>query len=189
VSSFAAEGEAVSETVAAAMTFLANTDALVIDLRRNGGGRPQTVALLSSYLFDAPVLLNSLYWREWDRTDDFWTSATVKGRRYGKDKPVFVLTSARTFSAAEEFAYNLKNLERATIVGETTGGGANPGGMRRLSEDFTMFVPMGRAINPVTKTNWEGTGVAPDVAVASENALQAALELARKAASSSPQPH
>src|SRR5207244_11399604 len=124
--SFAAQGEEMEEVAAAAMTFLANTDALVIDLRRNGGGRPEMVALVSSYLFDEPVHLNSLYWRERDRTDDFWTAGNVRGRHFGQGKPVFVLTSSRTFSGAEEFAYNLKSLKRALIVGETTGGCANP---------------------------------------------------------------
>src|SRR5206468_11911867 len=88
------------------------------------------------------------------------------------------LTSGRTFSAAEEFTNNLKTLKRATIVGETTGGGANPGGMERLSDHFGAFVPNGRAINPVTQTNWEGTGVAPDIAVAADQALAAAYRAA-----------
>ena len=117
------------EKAAAAMTFLADTDALIIDLRRNGGGLPEMVAVLCSYLFDSePVHLNSLYWRPQDTTQQFWTLPYVPGRRYvGKD--VYVLTSKRTFSGAEEFAYNLKNLKRATLIGETTGGGAHPGGL------------------------------------------------------------
>src|SRR5258706_4141497 len=181
IRSFAADGEGVGEIVAAAMTFLARCDALIVDVRRNGGGRPQTVALVSSYLFDRPVHLNNLYWREGDRTDEFWTSARVLGTRFGSTKPVFVLTSARTFSVAEEFAYNLKSLARAKIVGETTGGGANPGGIRSLTDDFSLFVPTGRAINPITRTNWEGTGVVPDVAVPADQALEAARQLALKA--------
>lgn len=171
------------ETVAAAFNFLANTDALIVDLRKNGGGSPEMVQLISSYLFDgAPVHLNSLYWREGDRTEEFWTRKEVAGRRYlGKD--VYVLTSSRTFSGAEEFTYNLKNLKRATIIGETTGGGAHPGGMHRLSEHFAMFVPTGRAISPVTKTNWEGTGVEPDVKIAADKALKTAhLHALRKQA-------
>ncbi|HEX7174680.1 MAG TPA: S41 family peptidase [Pyrinomonadaceae bacterium] len=163
-----------AETVAAAMNFVGGTDSLIIDLRRNGGGNPSMVALISSYLFGPePVHLNSLYWREGDRTDEFWTRKEVAGKRYlGKD--VYVLTSNRTFSGAEEFAYNLKNLKRATIVGETTGGGAHPGGGFRASEHFMAFVPTGRAINPITKTNWEGTGVEPDVKVAADHALKTA---------------
>ena len=142
-----------AETVAAAFNFLANTDALIIDMRKNGGGNPAMVALVCSYLFGAePVHLNSLYWREGDRTDEFWTLKEVAGKRYtGKD--VYVLTSNYTFSGAEEFSYNLKNLKRATIVGETTGGGAHPGGFNRLHQHFGAFIPTGRAINPITKTN------------------------------------
>ncbi|MBA2302189.1 MAG: S41 family peptidase [Acidobacteria bacterium] len=105
---------------------------------------------------------------------EFFTTAEVEGRRYGKDKPLFVLTSARTFSAAEEFTYNLKNLNRATIVGETSGGGAHPGGVRRITDHFGIWLPDGRAINPITKTNWEGTGIEPHIKVAAAGALQAA---------------
>lgn len=163
-----------AETVASAMSFIANTDALIIDLRQNGGGTPGMVTLLSSYLLGPePVHLNSLYWREGDRTEEFWTRREISGKRYlGKD--VYILTSKRTFSAAEEFTYNLKNLKRATIVGETTGGGAHPGGGFRINEHFHMFIPMGRAINPITKTNWESVGVEPDINVPADLALKTA---------------
>jgi hypothetical protein len=173
--------DAWDDKAAEVMSQLADTDALIVDLRRNGGGSPHRVAALSSYLFEQPTHLNSLYWREGDRTDDFWTAKEVKGKRFGQSKPVYVLTSKRTFSGAEEFAYNLKNLKRATIVGETTGGGAHPGGMRKLAGDFRMFVPTGRAISPITRTNWEGTGVAPDVATPADEALERAKALALKA--------
>jgi len=166
------------DTVVAAMNLLAHTDALVIDLRDNGGGSAETVALLSSYLFDQATHLNSIYWRPDDSTRQFWTTTHVDGQRYGGTKNVYVLTSSRTFSAAEEFSYNLKSLKRATIVGETTMGGAHPIIIARLHDHFSAFVPAGRAINPVTKTNWEGTGVQPDVAVPETQALRAAHELA-----------
>ena len=173
--------DAWDEQAAEVMSRLADADALIVDLRRNGGGSPHRVAALSSYLFDQPTHLNSLYWREGDRTDHFWTAKDVKGKRFGQAKPVYVLTSRRTFSGAEEFAYNLKNLQRATIVGETTGGGAHPGELQRLAGGFHMFVPTGRAISPITKTNWEGTGVAPDVPTTAEEALERARALALKA--------
>jgi hypothetical protein len=162
------------ETAAAAMNLLANTDALIIDVRKNGGGAPSMVALICSYLFGPePVHLNDLYSRPEDSTHQWWTLPHVPGARY-EGKPVYVLTSKRTFSAAEEFTYNLKCQKRATIVGETTGGGAHPGGTRKVHEHFVVFVPSGRAINPISKTNWEGTGVAPDVSVPADRALPTA---------------
>jgi hypothetical protein len=169
-----------AETLAAAMNFVNATDALIIDLRNNGGGSPEMVALVCSYLFGPePVHLNDLYWREGDRTDEFWTRKEVAGKRY-LNKDVYVLTSKRTFSGAEEFTYNLKNLKRATIIGETTGGGAHPGGGFRINEHFNMFVPTGRAISPITKTNWEGTGVKPDIEVPADQALLVARLTAMK---------
>ena len=175
-----ADEELGADTVAASMNFINGTDALIIDLRGNGGGNPAMVALICSYLFGPePVHLNDLYWREGDRTDQFWTKKEVAGKRY-LNKDVYVLTSKRTFSGAEEFTYNLKNLKRATIIGETTGGGAHPGGMFRMSPHFGAFVPTGRAINPITKTNWEGTGVTPDVAVPADQALVVARLMALK---------
>ena len=169
-----------ADTVAAAMNFVNGTDALIFDMRNNGGGDPEMVALICSYLFGPePVHLNDLYWREGNRTDEFWTKKEVPGKRY-LNRDVYVLTSNRTFSGAEEFTYNLKNLKRATIIGETTGGGAHPGGGFRITENFGMFVPTGRAISPITKTNWEGTGVTPDVAVPADQALLTAQIIALK---------
>ena len=176
--------EGGADTVASVFNFLANTDAIIFDLRKNGGGDPKMVALICSYLFGPePVHLNSLHWRDGkgERVEEFWTLKEVAGKRYtGKD--VYVLTSNYTFSGAEEFTYNLKNLKRATVVGETTGGGANPGGRNRLSAHFGAFIPTGRAVSPVTKTNWEGTGVEPDVKVPADQALKAAQLMALKKA-------
>src|ERR1051325_10572248 len=175
-----ADEELGADTVAAAMNFINGTDALIIDMRQNGGGNPAMVALVCSYLFGPePVHLNDLYWREGNKTQEFWTKKELSGKRY-LNKDVYVLTSKRTFSGAEEFTYNLKNLKRATIIGETTGGGAHPGGGFRISEHFGMFVPTGRAISPITKTNWEGTGVTPDVAVPADQALLVARLMAMK---------
>jgi retinol-binding protein 3 len=127
-----------------------------------------------TYLFGPePVHLNELYWRPGDSTQQFWTLPYVPGKRY-VGKPVSVLTSPRTFSGAEEFSYNLKNLKRATLVGETTGGGAHPGGPERVNDHFAVWLPTGRAINPISKTNWEGTGVKPDVEVPADQALATA---------------
>jgi len=175
IRSFGFDPEDIVDVAAAAFTFLGNTDALIIDVRRNGGGSPFMVAHVSSYLFGAePVHLNSLYWRPGNRTDDFYTKRDIPGTRYGPDKPVYVLTSRNTFSGAEEFAYNLQARKRATIVGDTTGGGAHPGAMQRVTDHFGIFVPTGRAINPITKTNWERVGVRPEIAVASDQALRTA---------------
>jgi C-terminal processing protease CtpA/Prc len=178
---FAANSPRADEVASAAMTFLAQADALIIDLRRNKGGNPGMVAYVTSYLFDERVHLNDLFWREPNRTDEFWTRPDIAGRKFGGTKPVFVLTSRETFSGAEEFAYNLQALKRATIVGEATGGGAHPTGQEFVGEHFVLMLPGGRAINPITKTNWEGTGVVPDVVVPAGEALDKARGLALSA--------
>lgn len=166
-------------TAEAAMTFLAGTRALIIDLRENSGGKPAMVALVASYLFDRSTHLNDLWTRHTDSTQEFWTRDSVAGRRFGGNKPVYVLTSAHTFSAAEEFAYDLQALKRATIVGETTAGGAHPASEGRIDDHFVLLVPWGKAINPVTGTNWEGVGVVPDIKVPASEAVAAALRLVR----------
>ncbi|HEU4790579.1 MAG TPA: S41 family peptidase [Flavobacterium sp.] len=159
------------ETAVAAMNFLSNANALIIDLRKNGGGSSEMIQLIISYLFDSePVHLNNFYYRPTDSNTQTWTLPYVSGKRM-PNVDVYVLTSKRTFSAAEEFSYDLKNLHRATIIGEVTGGGANPGGDEIATDRFTIFVPFGRAINPITKTNWEGTGVQPDIEVPADDAL------------------
>jgi tetratricopeptide (TPR) repeat protein len=163
------------------MALLASSDALIIDLRQNGGGSPAMVQYLCSYFFDKKVHLNSLYYRDGDRTEEFWTLEEVGGAKM-PEVPLFILTSHYTFSGAEEFSYNMQTRKRAVLVGETTGGGANPGGMVPVNDQLGIFIPGGRAINPVTQTNWEGVGVVPEVKVSKEEALDKALELAREAA-------
>jgi retinol-binding protein 3 len=163
------------KTAVAAMNFLSNTDAIIIDLRNNGGGSPSMIQLIISYFYSSePVHLNDFYWRPNDKHVETWTFPYVPGKRR-PDIDVYVLTSSSTFSAAEEFSYDLKNLKRATLVGETTGGGAHPGGPVSATERFAIWIPSGMAINPITKTNWEGTGVEPDIKTTKEDALNTAI--------------
>lgn len=142
------------DTAVAAMNLLAPAYALIIDLRHNGGGWPAMVALITTYLFSGePVHLNSLYYREKDFMQQFWTLPYVPGKRFEGDA-IYILTSSRTFSGAEEFAYNLQSLKRATIIGEVTGGGANPGDIFHIYGQFEAFISTGRAVNPITQGNW-----------------------------------
>lgn len=165
----------------AAMSLLNSSDSMIIDLRKNGGGDPQMVQYLCSFFFKDRLLLNSLYWREGNVTNEFWTLDKVSGDKL-PEMPLYILTSGYTFSAAEEFSYNMQSRKRATIVGETTGGGAHPGGRFNINDHFRMFIATGRAINPITKTNWEGSGVVPDVKVNEDSALEKAIELAKVSA-------
>jgi retinol-binding protein 3 len=169
-----------AETAAAAMTFVANTEALIIDLRGNDGGDPKANAFIATYLFGAqPVHLSDIYRREGNFTQQYWTLPFVPGKRYsGKD--VYILTSKRTFSSAEAFAYDLKALKRVTVIGETTCGGANPRDVVRVNEHFWIGLPTARAVNPVTHSNWEGTGVTPDIEVPADVALKQAQLIALK---------
>ena len=157
-----------------AMNFLSNTDALIIDLRENGGGSPEMVQFLCSYFLENPRKhLNSFYYKEKDKTTQYWTYTYLPGKRLDK-VDLYLLTSKKTFSAAEEFSYNLKHTKRATVIGETTGGGAHDNKFIILNDNFEMSLPFARAINPITKSNWEGIGVEPDVKVTSDRALETA---------------
>ena len=169
------------ETVVAAMNYLANTDALIIDLRKCTGGYPGMIALIMSYLFGGESIhLSSIYWRDDDVTQQYWTMPYVPGKHFG-DKPVYVLTSKVTFSAGEEFASILLTHKRATVIGDKTDGGAHPGGSYRLSPHFEVFIPIGLAINPVTGTDYEGIGVTPDILIPQEQAFTAAYHMALRA--------
>lgn len=171
------------ETATTAMNYLASTEVLIIDLRSCKGGYPSMVSHFASYLFgEDPVLLNSIYWRDEDVTQQYWTKPFVRGRKF-VDKPVFVLTSPVTFSAGEEFAYDLQALQRATVVGERTGGGAHAGASYRIHPNIEAFIPVGKAINPVTRGNWQGIGVVPDIWVPQEQALEIAYRMAMEAIS------
>ena len=167
------------QVLPAAFNFLGNTQALIIDLRGNGGG--MLTNLLTSYLLpDESIHLNTISWN--DRVDSIFTIRKLNGPRY-LDKPVYVLTDHVTFSSAEEFAYDLQSLKRVIIVGENTGGGANPGGTIPVhtfanGSRLDLYISMAKVENPISKTNWEGTGVMPDVATQPAAALQKAHSLA-----------
>jgi hypothetical protein len=179
---FVSPHDGSGDVLVAAMNFLAGTDALIVDVRRNGGGDPETVQLLCSYLFsgDEPVHLNDLYFRPRGTTTQFWTLPYVPGARYA-GKPVYVLTSHSTGSGAEEFSYDVQTQKRATLVGETTAGAAHPGEFLRVGDHFAAFVATGRAINPITHDDWEGKGVKPDVATSADQALRTAHKAALQA--------
>lgn len=162
------------ETAVSAMNFLSNTDALIIDLRQNDGGRGDMVQLIASYFFDPdPVMIVDIYSRAGDQHRQDWTLPYVPGKRLA-DKPLYLLTGKATFSAAESFLYFLKNRKRATLIGQPTGGGAHPVQHVMLTDRFTMFIPYARPIDPITKTDWEGTGVNPHIVVPENEALLAA---------------
>lgn len=166
--------EYAGDFYAAMMNYVQHTDALIIDFRRsNGAMSDNVIPFLCSYFFADKIHLNDLYWRERNFIQQTWTQVVVPGKKY-LNKPIYILTSGATFSGAEEMTYDLKNLKRATIIGEVTGGGANPGGSVALTKHFQMFLPVGRAINPITKTNWEGVGVQPDSLTTSRLALNKA---------------
>lgn len=162
-------------TAVAAMNFLANCDAVIVDVRRNGGGDPNLLQTVLTY-FVAPgdrLHINDFYQRRTDSIEQFWSAANVPGPRLN-GKPLYVLTSSLTGSCAEEFAYDVQTHELGTLYGATTAGAANPGGMFPLSDHLAAFIATGRAINPVTKTNWEGIGVKPDHDVPPGDALREA---------------
>ncbi len=162
------------QTASAAMASLNHADAIIFDLRDNRGGEPAMVAFMAAYLFDHPEYL---YNPRENTTEESWTRSPVPGNRLA-DKPVFVLTSARTFSGAEQFSYDLKMLKRATLVGETTGGGAHSGVWHRIDDHFGMGIPETKAINPFSKTDWAEIGVEPDVKVKAADALEPAVKMA-----------
>jgi len=164
-----------------ALHFLESTDALIIDLRQNRGGNPATVQFLCSWFFDCPVLLNSTYWRRGDYTEEFWTMKNI-GIKKRPELPLFILIGSKTFSGGEEFAYNLKVQKRATLIGEKTAGGANPGYTFTINDRFSIFIPTGHPVNPITGTNWEGVGVIPDIPVKSSDVVSVARDKAVKAA-------
>jgi C-terminal processing protease CtpA/Prc len=172
--------------VTAAMTLVAGSDGLIIDLRRCRGGSPSMVAFVCSYLFGPePIHLNDIYHRVPDYTQQFWTHSYVPGPRYGTERPVAVLSSAFTFSGGEELAWDLKEHGRATLVGEWTRGGAHPVDRVQLHPHLRATIPNSRSVSPLSGRNWEGTGVAPDIEVPAGQALDTAVAHLRSLAMSS----
>jgi len=170
--------DVAGRAVAAAFAFVHETDALIIDNRGDGGGDPNTVALYVSYLSEGPPhVINTFHIRDRNQVVEF-ESTDLGDLSYGATKPVFVLTSNKTFSGGEELTYDLQVARRAVIVGEVTGGGANPGGPISLGHQFVVNMPNGQAVNPITGTSWEGKGVQPDVPVPAADALSKAQSLA-----------
>ena len=161
------------------MSYMSTADAIIIDLRENGGGNSLGL-YWSSYFLGSDVLLTSTYERRIDKKEEFNTTEVLGEKRL--DMPIFILTSDFTFSAAESFAYDLQKRKRATIVGETTGGGAHPIQIMRLPKGYGLIVPISESINPITNSNWEGVGVIPDIKTTKEKALEKAKELAAIAA-------
>ncbi|MFC2079379.1 S41 family peptidase [Candidatus Bipolaricaulota bacterium] len=166
-----------AEIVAAAMTLIADTEALILDVRKNSGGKMNMIACIASYLFDEPVQTSSLHNCITGETTDYWTSAEVPGRRFGV-KPLYMLIGPETFSGGENLAYDLKQLGRVTLVGAKTAGAANATKIYTLTPHVWMAVTYGYCVHPVTKTSFEGIGVEPDVAIDPDEALEEAHRLA-----------
>ena len=166
--------ELAGATAVAAMNYLGNCDALILDLRRNTGGWGELGTLICSYLFDDPVMLSSVYNRYTNETDQSWTQPYVPGPRMS-NIPVYVLQSHKTFSAAEFVSYSLQALGRATVVGEASGGGAHQVNDFNIPEmSICVTIPIANDVNPVTGSNWEGVGVTPDIRVECTQALPTA---------------
>lgn len=178
--------EKCADTLISAMAYVSGTDALIIDLRSCRGSLDEnTIPFLHSYFFEESVHLSDFFTRESGHTKQFWSAAWLPGKRY-IGKPIYLLTSGRTFSGGEAFCYDLQQHKRAKVIGEVTRGGANPTQLERLNDQFNIAVPYARSINPLTGTNWEGSGVRPDSLVRSNLALYLArliaLEEIRKGA-------
>lgn len=163
-----------ADATTAAMNFLSSSDALIIDLRRCGGGEGYTGRLLLSYLFDEPVYYAKIYTRYTDSTIQAWTMPFVLGPKMVKT-PVYILQSRRTASAAESMSYSLQSLKRATVVGEKSRGAANQVDEFNYPDlSISVAVSISEVTNPVTGTSWEGVGIKPDINVPAETALPAA---------------
>ncbi|MDC8745403.1 S41 family peptidase [Xanthomonas campestris] len=168
-------------TASSATDFVTNTDALIIDLRENGGSDPAMVVQLASYRFDTRAHLHEIVTRKGGVTEQAWTTPGLPGQAFGGSKPVCLLNSQQTFSAAEDVAYALQALARATVVDESTSGGAPPSHSFKIGDQVVAVVPYVRSVSPITHGNWEGSGVIPDVAVPAAQAQQTAYRLSVQA--------
>lgn len=175
-----AYNDEVSKKLQSTMNLLSNVNAIIFDLRDNRGGNPQFVTDLFSYFFDKPTHINSIYRRDRNQTTEFWTNDRKNGNKI-LGVPLFILISNKTFSGAEEFAYDLQVLKRATIIGENSEGGAHITNSFDIYRNLRISIPVGRVINPVTGTNWECVGVKPDYSAKGDSAIFVAIELAEKA--------
>ncbi|MBS0638059.1 MAG: S41 family peptidase, partial [Verrucomicrobia bacterium] len=175
------DAEARRQAYIDAIANLKSAKSIIIDMRFNSGGDPSAVQLLCSLFMEEQFPLNRIEWRTPDGTksDDFLTltDKELPSNMRLKETPLYILTSPWTFSAGEEFCNNMKVYSRATVVGELTGGGANPGNVLSLNDTFEAFIPSGRAVNPIQEGNWEGIGIVPDHYIANEQALDAAVDL------------
>lgn len=172
--------EEAKPTITAAFRFLSNTNAIIVDLRKNGGGSPWMVKQIASYFYQERTRLNDIYERRNNKTMEFYAEPEA-AENMRLAMPVYILTSKNTFSAAEDFTYAMQVNKRAMIIGDTTGGGAHPTGPVNIGQGFVVDIPFARSINHITKTDWEGTGVLPDVPVAADQALVTAQKLALEA--------
>ncbi len=161
------------QTSVHAMNFLSNSNAVIVDLRRNGGGQPKVIQFLCSYFLKPGIHLNTLHYRYKNLNEQLWTLPYVPGKRM-IDKDLYILISSWTFSGGEAFAYHLKHLKRATLIGEKTRGGAHDEIRISPGDGFVLQIPVGRAVNPVTHSNWEGVGVSPHIQINSKDALDKA---------------
>lgn len=170
---FTGDVEGAKSIASSALRFLANTNAIIIDLRWNGGGNPEMVSYVESFFFKNKKLIHTIIDRLGSDTTYYYADP-AKTEGFTLEMPIYILTSTRTFSGAEGFSYDMQSTKRAVIVGETTGGGAHPTKFFLIGQGFRMGVPYARSWSPYTKTNWEGTGVKPDLSIAAAQALPTA---------------
>lgn len=174
---FPDDNESAAKVLAATMNFVANTNSLILDLRDNRGGDKDMTELFLSYFFDKKIQLSESYTRFNNSKTKSYTREKVQGERY-LDKPIYILVNKNTISAAESVAYNLQKRNLATVVGETTYGAANPVKAFFIDNKFHLFIPITSGKNAATNTNWEHTGVIPNIKIKSKKALNKAHILA-----------